>query len=294
MAGIPAFTERLIMHTHSDDISTRLFSPKLWAKFGNPQNLSPSGSSYNSPSGNPAFGFFDDFLTFNATSLVGPYMNLLTAGCLAAVGADTATEKGVLALSVDGNAANDEAVIKHGGLLSAPYFLANNDLAFECRLAVSAITAAKWSVGIGLGEANMIVTDGLFVDTTGALADKNFVGFNKLLAEAGVFDGAYKADGQTYQDGATKTKLNALHTAVATTYVKLGFRYHSQPKTLEFFVNGNVPGGNISPARLTAAELDAATFPDDVFLAPIIGIKDIAGNAALTVNIDWWACAQLE
>jgi hypothetical protein len=45
---------------------------------------------------------------------------------------------------------------------------------------------------------------------------------------------------------------------------------------------------------LTASELDAATFPDDAFLAPIIGIKDIAGNAALTINMDWVACAQYE
>jgi len=282
------------MHVHFDEISTRLFSPKLWRGFGSPQNLSPSGSSYQSPSGNSAFGFFDDFLTFNATSLVGPYMNLLTTGCTAALAADTATEKGVLALAVDGNAANDEAVIKWGGLASAPFFLANNDLAFECRLAVSAITAAKWSWGIGLGEANMIVTDGLFVDTTGALADKNFLGFNHLQAEGAAIDAAYKADGQTYQDGATKTKLNALHTAVATTYVKLGFRYHSHPKSIEWYVNGARPGGNISPAMLTATEIDAATFPDDVFLAPIIGIKDIAGNAALSISMDWWACAQLE
>lgn len=282
------------MHTHFENISTRLFSPKLWRGFGAPTGMNPSGSSFQTPSGNPAFGFFDDFLTFNATSLVGAWMNLLTTGCTAALAADTATEKGVLALAVDGNAANDEAVIKWGGLASAPFYLANNDLAFECRLAVSAITAAKWSYGIGLGEASMIVTDTMFADTTGALADKNFVGFNHLQAEGAAIDAAYKADGQTYQNGATKTKLDALHTAVATTYVKLGFRYHAHPKTLEFFVNGSVPGGNISPARLTATELDAATFPDDVFLAPIIGIKDIAGNAALSISIDWIACAQYE
>jgi hypothetical protein len=233
-------------------------------------------------------------MTFNATSLVGPWMNLLTAGCTAALAADTATEKGVLALAVDGNAANDEAVIKWGGLASAPFFLANNDLAFECRLSVSAITAAKWSYGIGLGEANMIVTDGLFVDTTGVLADKNFVGFNHLSAEGAAIDAAYKADGQTYQDGATKTKLNALHTAVASTYVKLGLRYRAGPKSLEFYVNGRPAGTVSAPARLTASELDAATFPDDAFLAPIIGIKDIAGNAALTINMDWVACAQYE
>lgn len=282
------------MHTHFEDIETRLLSPKLWRGLAAPQNMNPSGSSYQSPSGNPAFGFFDDFHTFNATTLDGPYANLLTAGCTAALAASTATEKGVLALAVDGNAANDEAVLKWGGTASAPFKLADKDLCFEARLAVSAITAAKWSVAIGLGEANMIVTDGLFVDTTGALADKNFLGFNKLLAEAGVFDAAYKADGQTYQNGATKTKLDALHTAVAATYVKLGFRYRAHPKTVEFFVNGSVPGGNISPAKLTTSEIDAATFPDDVFLAPYIGIKDIAGDAALSISIDWWACAQYE
>jgi hypothetical protein len=282
------------MDAFFDEISTRLLSPRLWKGFGSPTSMNPTGSSFQTPTGNPAFGFFDDFMTFNATSLVGPYMNLLTAGCTAAVAADTATEKGVLALAVDGNAANDEAVIKWGGLASAPFFLANNDLAFECRLSVSAITAAKWSYGIGLGEANMIVTDGLFVDTTGVLADKNFVGFNHLSAEGAAIDAAYKADGQTYQDGATKTKLNALHTAVANTYVKLGFRYRAAPKSLEFYVNGRIAGTASAPARLTASELDAVTFPDDAFLAPIIGIKDIGGNAALTINIDWLACAQYE
>ena len=283
------------MDLHYEELSTRLFSPRLWKGFGSPTNMNPSGSSFQTPSGNSAFGFFDDFMTFNATSLAGPWMNLLTAGCTAALAADTATEKGVLALAVTADGpANDEAVIKWGGLASAPFFLANNDLAFECRLSVSAITAAKWSYGIGLGEANMIVTDGLFVDTTGVLADKNFVGFNHLSAEGAAIDAAYKADGQTYQDGATKTKLNALHTAVASTYVKLGLRYRAGPKSLEFYVNGRLAGNASAPARLTASELDAATFPDDAFLAPIIGIKDIAGNAALTINMDWVACAQYE
>jgi hypothetical protein len=285
------------MDAFFDEISTRLLSPRLWKGFGSPANMNPTGSSFQTPTGNPAFGFFDDFFTFNATSLVGPYMNLLTAGCTAALAADTATEKGVLALAVTADGpVNDEAVIKWGGLASAPFFLANNDLAFECRLSVSAITAAKWSYGIGLGEANMIATDGFFVDaaSNGVLADKNFVGFNHLSAEGAAIDAAYKADTFTYQDGATKTKLNALHTAVANTYVKLGFRYRAAPKSLEFYVNGRLAGSASAPARLTASELDAVTFPDDAFLAPIIGIKDIAGNAALTINIDWLACAQYE
>lgn len=282
------------MHTHFSEIATRHFSPKLWRGFGAPTNMGPSGSSYQTPSGNTVFGFFDDFHTFNATSLVGNYANLLGTGCTAALAADTATEKGVLALSLDGNAANDEAVLKWGGTLSAPFKLADNDLVFECRLAVSAITAAKFSWAVGLGQADMITTDLLFVDTTAALADKNFLGFVKLAAEGAAVDGSYKADGQTYQNGATKTKLDSLATMVANTYVKLGFRYRAHPKTLEWYVNGSMPGGATSPARLTATEIDAATFPDDVFLAPIIGVKDVAGDTALSIKLDWWACAQYE
>lgn len=282
------------MHTYSEDMSTRLFSPRLWKGFAPPTAFGPNGGAATGGSGNPAFGFFDDFHSFNATTLEGAYAHLASAGCTLALAADTATEKGVLALAVDGNAANDEAVLKKGGTLSAPFKLADKDLVFECRLAVSAITAAKWSLALGLGQADMIATDGLFVDTTGALADKNFLGFNKLVAEGAAIDGAYKADGQTYQNGATKTKLDSLHTAVATTFVKLGFRYRAQPKTVEFYVDGVIPGGNTAPARLTATEIDAATFPDDAFLAPFIGIKDIAGDAALSVSVDWWACAQYE
>ena len=283
------------MNTHFNELATRLFSPAIWGDFGAPTNMNPNGSSYQAPSGNQAFGFFDDFLSFNETTLVGPYAILKGTGCTASKVADTAAAKGILSLTLDGNADNDECVIKWGSTLSAPFYLANKDLVFECCLALSSITAAKHDIAVGLGQADMITTDLTFGDTSG-LADKNFCGFVKLAAEAGVFDGAYKADGQTYQNGATKTKLDALatFTASVTTYIKLGMRYRANPKCLEFFVNGVRPGGNTAPARLTASELDAATFPDDTFLAPIIAIKDQAGDTALNVQVDWWACAQYE
>ena len=281
------------MHTHFEEIATRHFSPRLWKGFGAPTSMNPMGSSYQAPSGNPAFGFFDDFHTFNATTLEGPYATLLTSGGTLGLVADTATEKGLLGLTLVGDTQEDEAIVKWGGTLTAPFKLADKDLVFEARLSVSAITAAKWNLGIGLGQADMITTDLLFTDSD-ALADKNFLGFVKLAGEGADWDGAYKADGQTYQDGGTKTKLNALHTAVAAAYVKVGFRYRAHPKKVEFYVNGTRPGGNITPAMLTAAEVDAATFPDDVFLAPIIGVKDSAGDTALTLNLDWWACAQYE
>lgn len=267
-------------------------SGRLWKGFAPPTSFGPLGTTNISQSGNPSFGFYDNFHSFQASTLEGPYKILEGAGCTVEQIADTDTVKGIVQLALDGNAASDEAVLQWGRGLAAPFKLADNDLVFEARVAVSAITAAKWSMAIGLGEVGMGVTDTLFVDTTGALADKNFLGFVKLLAEGAAVDGAYKADGQTYQDGATKTKLNALATLVATTYVKLGFRYRAAPKTVEFFVNGVLAGTGSAPARLTSTEINAATFPDDILLAPIIGIKDIAGDAALTLKVDWIACAQ--
>ena len=280
-----------------DDFDSRLLSGRLWRGFAPPPSLSPLGSTWMAPSGNPAFGFFDNFHSFIASTLEGPYKILESAGCTVEQIADTATEKGIVQLAVDGNAANDEAVLQWGRGLGAPFKFADKDLVFECRFAVSAITAAKWSIFAGLALADATdgagITDKVFADTTGALATTfSGVGFQHLQAEGAAWDGAYKAASQTAQDGSTKTKLDSLHTMVADTYVKLGFRYRAHPKTVEWYVNNALPGGTITPARLTASEIDAATFPDDVFMAPVIAIKDIAGNAALNLKMDWWAGAQ--
>lgn len=278
----------------SDDLSSQypnFPSGRLWRGFAAPSAFGPHGNVAFGESGNPAFGFFDNFHTFNATTLDGPYASLVTSGGSLALAADTATEKGLLAATLAGDTQEDEVILKWGGTLSAPFKLADKDLVFEARLSVSAITAAKWNLGIGLGQADMITTDLFFTDSD-ALADKNFLGFVKLAAEGANWDGSYKADGQTYQNGATKTKLDSLVTAVAATYVKVGFRYRAHPKKVEFYVDNSLPGGNTAPARITTAEIDAATFPDDTFLAPIFGIKDSAGDTALTVTLDWWACAQ--
>lgn len=268
-------------------------SGRLWRGFAPPTSFSPLGTTTISQSGNPAFGFYDNFHSFHATTAEGPYRILESAGCTIEQIADTTTEKGLVQLAVDADLANDEAVLQWGRGLGAPFLLATNDLVFECRLNVSAITPAKWSWAVGLGAVGMGATDGLFVDTSGIIADAAFCGFVHLVAEGAAVDASYKAASQTFQDGATKTKLNALATLVANTYVKLGFRYRAAPKTVEFFVNGVLAGTSSAPARLTTAEINHATFPSGTLLAPIIGIKGVAGNAALNMKVDWIACAQM-
>lgn len=282
-----------------DEFDSRLPSGQLWRSFSPPEAMSPSGTHFQTPSGNPAFGFFDHFFTVPTTTLISPYLKLTGTGCTAEQIVDTSTEKGIMQLAIDGNAANDEAVLQWGRGIAAPFLFGTKDLVFECRLSVSAITAAKWSIWTGLALADSTngagITDKIFVDTTGVLATTFAgVGFQHLSAEGAAWDGSFKAASQTAQDGSTKTKMDTLHTMVAATYVKLGFRYRANPQTLEWYVNGRRPGGTITPARLTATELAAATFPASTIpMAPVIGIKDIGGDTALNLKMDWWGCAQM-
>jgi len=281
------------------NFDSRLISPRLWRGFAPPDSMNPSGSSWITPSGNPAFGFFDNFFTVPTTTLISPYLKLAGAGCSVEQIVDTATEKGIMQLAIDGNAADDEAVLQWGRGIGAPFLFSDKDLVFECRFTMDAITAAKWSLFVGLALADSTngagITDKVFTDSTEVLATTfSGVGFQHLSANGATWDGGYKAASQTAQDGSTKTKLLSLHTMVAGTYVRLGFRYRAYPKKVEWYVNGVRPGGLTAPAQITATEIAAATFPaSTVPMAPVFAVKDKAGNAALNVKLDWWACAQM-
>lgn len=282
------------MFISMDDFDSRLPSGRLWKGFG-PPAMGPLGSYFMTESGNPAFGFFDNFHSFQATSLEGPYLILESAGCTVEQIADTATEKGIVQLALDGNADNDEAVLQWGRGLGAPFKLVDKDLVFEVRFALSAVTASKFDIGFGLGDVGMGVTDKFFVDTASSLAtDADFLGFTHLQADATAchFDGSYIVASGTHQDGDTKTKLNALIQPTADTYVRAGFRYRAHPKTVEWYVDNVLPGGHIAPARLTASEVDASSFPDSTLLAPIFCAKAQSADTALNIKLDWWGCAQ--
>lgn len=268
-------------------------SGRLWRGFAPPQSFGPLGNSSITQSGNPSFGFFDNFHSFHATTNEGPYRIVEGTGCTVEQIADTATEKGLVQLALDGNAANDEAILQWGRGLGAPFLLANNDLVFEARLSFSNITTALHSFAIGLGAVGAGATDGLLVDgSPGAIVDTAFLGFHRASTAAAGVSASYRASGQAVQNGSTNTRLLNLATLVANTYVKLGFRYRAAPQTVEWFVNGILGGTSAAPARLTTSQVRAATFPSTTLLAPVIALKDIAGTTAQNVKVDWIACAQ--
>jgi hypothetical protein len=282
------------MNVTMDDFDSRLPSGRLWRGFAPPMSMSPLGSYFTTQSGNPAFGFFDNFHSFQASTLEGPYLILEGSGCTVEQIADTATEKGIVQISMDGTD-NDEGLLQWGRGLGAPFKLSGNDLVFECRFSLSAITASSWDIGFGLGDVGMGATDKFFVDTASSLAtDADFLGFTHLAADATTchFDGSYQVASGTHQDGDTKTKLNALLQPVATTYYRAGFRYRAHPATVEWYVDNVRPGGTIAPARLTATEVGASSFPSGTLLAPIFAVKSQSATAVLA-KLDWWGCAQL-
>jgi hypothetical protein len=283
------------MFISMDDFDSRLPSGRLWKGFGPPMGMGPLGGTFMTESGNPAFGFFDNFHSFQVSTGEGPYKILESSGCSVEQIADTATEKGIVQLALDGNADNDEAILQWGRGLGAPFKLTGNDLVFECRFTLSAITTSKFDIGFGLGDVGMSATDKFFVDTSSSLAtDADFLGFTHLASDANacIMDGSYIVASGTHIDGDVKTKLNALITPVANTYIRAGFRYRANPGTVEWYVDNVLPGGNIAPARLTASEVAASSFPSGTLLAPLFVIKDQAGDTALNVKLDWWGAAQ--
>lgn len=267
-------------------------SGRLWRGFAPPTSFSPTGAATISQSGNPAFGMYDNFHSFHATTLEGPYRTATQLATTLAQIADTSTEKGMVQLALATAAADAEASLQWGRGLSTPFQLSGGDLVFEARVSAQTITANVQSWAIGLGAAGTGVADGLLADTGGALADTSFIGFHKLNAAAGSISATYRNSGQAVQNGSTNTRLLNLVTPASNAWVKLGFRYRVVPQTVEWFVNGVLAGTTAAPARLTASQISSTLFPSTALLTPVVAIKATAASAVGTLRLDWWACAQ--
>lgn len=245
---------------------------------------------------NLGYGFFDDFLRLSDTTLEDGYIKVQTTNAtvaqVASTGNTATTGIGICRLHVTAED-NSEAVISWGNGLDAPFKPKYTDLCFECRVSLDNLTTSSHGFFIGLGSIGCGVTvqcitqDDAIYAGSGA-TNGNFLGFQQLKAETSAVDGMYQMYNQTKQDGAVQTKLDTLATLVASTYVKLGFRYKALDNTLHWFVDGV----EVEAAMLTSAQLLAATFPDTLFMTPVACIVDDATTAA-SLDIDWWACAQL-
>ena len=231
-------------------------------------------------SGQSGYGVFHDFMT---TAGVTTFLDTgVTARLLGSAGVG---EGGVLRILHD-TTANDEG---HFGITDGYGGQFNFSsttplsLAFEARFRVSSVANTTLPFFVGLGAPGLVAT-GQMDDTTGELADKDFIGFQTLCAAGATMLTSYKKNGQTKQ---APTGNNT--TIVADTWYKVGFRFNpgaTDDKRLIFYVNGVA-----LPTEVTATNFAAATFPDDVPLCPVV-LTQNDGAAANHISVDWIAAFQ--
>lgn len=267
-------------------------SPKLWSGFAPPVG----GQFHSSVSGNPAFGFYDDFLCYGGTSLDQGYyiLGTGTGTCLPAdTNLDTSTAAQKLATGLGivnflATADNDEAILAWGGSASGADFKLDpaygfGDLCFECRWLSDILLVDDWAWFIGLIEAGGQATAQCFDVNQDPAATDDHLGFIKLMADTTGVD--------TYcitQGGASNLGTVDIHTNVASQYVKLGFRYEAASHKVKFFINGVEQ----TSFMINGKTATAGTFPDDTFMTPIVCVvTDQATD--MTGKLDWWACAQM-
>lgn len=250
------------------DATGRGPSTRLWGKWAQPV----IGQLWQDP--NFGWGYFDDFLTFTATA-----NNYTIAGDGTVAPIQTAIG-GIVRLDTT-DTANDEEYLGFGLATSAPFKIDENAgrVWFECRVRISSVTDshAAWAVGMceeGCSAANFL-TDG-----TGVIADKDFVGFSVVDADADALTIVHNTAG-----GGGRTTVDATLTngaLTASTWVKLGF-YYDGINDLTFYVNG-VP-------EPTGCEQDDTNFPDGEELTVIFAAKTTTATT-LDLDIDWWGVAQ--
>jgi len=264
-------------------------SARVWRKINCPHS---SGFFRTRGEGNPAIGYYDDFLMQSDTSLEDGYGRLQSGTGTVTQIASEATAPGICRLT--SAADNDEAVIQPGNILDVGPFRLQKDFAFEARvrLNAAAIVAGDHGFFIGMatgGAAGACVTNLLFTTGDAIYATANFLGFQHLAAESTALDAMYQASGQTKVDGAVDTDLDTAHTLVASTWVKLGVVFRAtRPRKTIWYVDG------VQVCQIEETGVAAAGFPDadTAFMQPTIGIRGVDSTSAY-LDIDWMACAQL-
>ena len=169
--------------------------------------------------------------------------------------------------------------------VAAPYHISSGagSFWFEARVKPLLIATNEMAFLVGLMDTTAASATAPLTMTTGAIADVNFVGFHKPVANTSAYDTTYKAN------GVTAVEVNSdVGVLVAATYVKLGMRFTTSNNVLSFYING------VKQASTKAIPNDTGTdFPADVALGWVVGM--CVGSAASDneLHVDWVRVAQL-
>jgi len=229
--------------------------------------------------------FFDDFMNHPAhisTQTIGNYASYIDTGVTLKQSPSDQTGAVVV---LGNNADNDEGSMISGGGAGGMVALdatGSGRIAFECRCKKEVIVDNGLGFFIGLSEEGSQAGNAL-VDDTGAVADKDFVGFSNLADDGDSLDFTWKTNGQTVQVHAD------IATMAADTYMKMGFLYdpaHPADKRIKIFIDNGVE----ETVYVTSTQMAAATFPDDEELCLFFATKMLtADTTARAFTLDWWA-----
>lgn len=240
---------------------------------------------------NPSYGsfFFDDFtggidIAANQATAAASALGTTGAwtGCTAATGGTTVSTlatnyQGVVLLQTTTD--NEDAIIAYpkGAAISGPFkFSSLTRLWMECRYSQLNITTNKFNAFVGFAEEGLVATTTL-ITASDAMADKDYVGFQKTFAATTAVSSVYNTAA-----GATSpaTVAAAAATVGADTFTKIGL--YCDGTTVYFYQNG---------AKGTGVAIATADFPDGEEMAFYIGL--MAGHGDLcSLAIDWVAIAQ--
>jgi hypothetical protein len=205
--------------------------------------------------------------------------------------ADTTEVGGGVAIGSDGD---NEGASMRTVIAPVKIILTGGDFWFEARVLTSTITDAKHNIFLGLCE-NVAFTATVPITATGALADKNLVGFQRpesarTVAGTGgaIMNAVYKADGVT----AVTVQTDAV-ALVASTYTNLGLKFVPKRNIgtgagyLYWYQDGVKVASKLIPS---AAGTD---FPNDIALGFAFAVLNATATTPGTSTIKHVRMAQL-
>lgn len=189
---------------------------------------------------------------------------------------------------------NDEMWVQAGGNAGASFVFNDPingaagytdpfDVWYDCRFKVSSVVDDVVALFFGLGEPGMAVAN-TKVDDTGVMVDKDWIGFQTVHVNSGttgtnaVLKLSYKEQGSTVQHA-----IASLATLVADTEIAVGFTHkQTNPTSRRITAWKN----NVRQATgISDANIQAATFPDGIPMAPLWGCKAGTGTTSILTPI---------
>jgi len=146
----------------------------------------------------------------------------------------------------------------------------------EARVSILNTTTNKFNAFFGFAEEGLVATTTL-ITASDAMADKDYVGFQKTFAGTTGIASVYNTESGS---SSPVTVAAAAATVAADTFTKIGM--YCDGTTCYFYQNG---------ARGTGVAIATADFPDDEEMAFYIGLMLGHGDTA-SIEVDWVAIAQ--